>query len=50
MRRYWPYPLKHFLRHPILVSIVLFDYELRRRHIRPDGWHWADALLSKKVR
>jgi hypothetical protein len=29
----------------VLWPIVANDYRLRRAMLRPDRWHWADALL-----
>jgi hypothetical protein len=45
--RYWQYPLKHFLRHPYLVTLVMWDYTLRRWYRKPDEWYWADRRLME---
>jgi hypothetical protein len=43
--RWVGYPQRYILRYPILVITILHDYRLRRKGIRPDAWHPADAKL-----
>jgi hypothetical protein len=31
----------------ILWPIVAFDYSMRRAGLRPDRFHWADALMLR---
>jgi hypothetical protein len=43
------YPWGYFFSHPILVLLVAWNYEMRRRELAPDKWYWADERLFLKT-